>query len=347
MTGALQKKFDWKILLPIVIPVLIGIGLIIFDWARVREILQQADWQVIPAALLFVLGSNSLLSISYVSLARIIGIRMDGYQMGIIYFATNAMNRLVRSGGVAGFMTRYFMMKPSGVGLNDVLNSSFIHFLLSSLIMHVMVLPVVIVLLVTHPIPIGLFLFLVIFACLAVFTAFLIGSIIFSDPLRRRVARGGIWLGKKIIRRDFTGQIESFLSQANGATHSLKENQKDFSLVILMLVAEWLANVFVLFFCLRSFGTPLSFSGTAAIYSLATIASVISAIPGGIGIQEGVITSLAVVLGTSFEQAVLGALLFRVLQTFLPYLGSLVFYPRLLRKVNAAEVKPTDAGIDL
>jgi uncharacterized membrane protein YbhN (UPF0104 family) len=64
---------------------------------------------------------------------------------------------------------------------------------------------------------------------------------------------------------------------------------------------------------------------------VAMIAGFISALPGGIGIQEAMITGLAVLQGSSFAQAALAAILYRILQTFLPYLVSLGFYPYLLR----------------
>ena len=61
-------------------------------------------------------------------------------------------------------------------------------------------------------------------------------------------------------------------------------------------------------------------------------------------IQEAIITSLVVLQGGSFEQAVLSAILYRILQTFLPYLLSFAFYPRLLR-INQNAIKPTDVRI--
>jgi uncharacterized protein (TIRG00374 family) len=145
------------------------------------------------------------------------------------------------------------------------------------------------------------------------------------------VARLAVWLWKKLARRDLTVPVERYMRRAAWAVATLRHDWKAFSAVLLLFAAELAANVVVLGYCLKAFGPGLSFAGTTVIYMVAMIAGFISALPGGIGIQEAMITGLAVLQGSSFAQAALAAILYRILQTFLPYLVSLGFYPYLLR----------------
>jgi uncharacterized protein (TIRG00374 family) len=256
---------------------------------------------------------------------------MPRFELGATFFVTNVLNRLVSSGGVAGLSLRYLMMKPHGVTLNDVLNSSFIHFFLGSLVMLGMLPLVTVYVIATLPVSAATELDLI-FAAVAGAILFLgIVTILFNDRQRWKVARLAVWLGKKLARRDLTVPVERYMRRAAWAVATLRHDWKAFSAVMLLFAAELAANVVVLGYCLKAFGPGLSFAGTAVIYMVAMIAGFISALPGGIGVQEAMITSLAVLQGSSFAQAALAAILYRILQTILPYLVSLGFYPQLLK----------------
>ena len=256
---------------------------------------------------------------------------MPRFDLGAIFFVTNVLNRLVSSGGVAGLSLRYLMMKPHGVGLNDVLNSSFIHFLLGSLVMLGMLPLVTIYVVVTLPVSTATELDLI-FATVAGMILFLgIASVLFNERQRWRMARLAVWLGKKLARRDLTVPVERYTRRAAWAVASLRQDWKAFSVVMALFLAELAMNVTVLGYCMKAFDPGLSFASTTVIYVVAMVAGFISALPGGIGVQEAVITGLAVLQGASFQQAALAAILYRILQTFLPYLVSLGFYPQLLK----------------
>jgi uncharacterized protein (TIRG00374 family) len=65
----------------------------------------------------------------------------------------------------------------------------------------------------------------------------------------------------------------------------------------------------------------------------------LSFIPGGLGVQEASMAGIYALLGMSFAQAALVAILFRVVSDFIPFFISLPFYERLLQK--KVVIKPT------
>jgi uncharacterized protein (TIRG00374 family) len=257
----------------------------------------------------------------------------------LIFFVTNALNRLVMSGGVAGFSLRYMMMKPYRVGFNDVLNSSLIHFLLGSLIMLGMLPLVIVYILVTLPVPAVLFPVLVFLALVGALLGLGAAFMLFSERLRLRAGPLVARLVKKLIRRDITSSIDGYIQRTDTAIAALRHDPVSFSLVLLLFLGDWTANVVALNYCLDAFGPSLPFIGAATIYVIATTAGGITSLPGGIGIQEGMFTSLAVMYGSTLEQAALAAILYRILLTFSPYLISLLFYPHLL-KARATQIAP-------
>ncbi len=57
-------------------------------------------------------------------------------------------------------------------------------------------------------------------------------------------------------------------------------------------------------------------------------------VPGGFGVQEGSMAGIYALLGSRLEQALLAAILFRIMYYLVPYFLILPFYNGLLRKAN-------------
>ena len=105
-------------------------------------------------------------------------------------------------------------------------------------------------------------------------------------------------------------------------------------LILLIAIFDWISSVIVLYYCFTAFGVHLPIGAVAACFVIGIMAGVISALPGGIGVQEGSMTGIAMLMGVSFEQAILTAFLFRIVYYFIPYAVTPLFYWRLLRQAN-------------
>ncbi len=318
--------------------------LILFDRDAIFAILSKADWQFIPAALVFVAGSYLAISCVYVLLTRLMGIRMDGIKVAVICFVTTVMNRVVRSGGLSGFSLRYMMMKPFGVKLNDVLNSSFIHFLLGSLLMLGLLPIVLIYIMIFIPVPADTLPLLIVLAVMGVMLEIGIGLILFSEPLREKIIHMIVWLVRKLARKDISAQAGEYSRHAAAAVTVLKKSPPTFTIVMLLTMGELMFNVIVLGYCMKAFHLDLPFGNIFTLYIIGTLVGFISILPAGMGIQEGTITVLCMSQGISFEQSMLASILFRVLQTIIPFLVSIVFYPQFL-KSGVVEAESTNAII--
>jgi uncharacterized protein (TIRG00374 family) len=81
-------------------------------------------------------------------------------------------------------------------------------------------------------------------------------------------------------------------------------------------------------------GTAVKPAALVTGYVIGIMAGVVSMVPGGFGIQEGSMAGIYGLLGIGFEQAVLAAILFRILYYLVPYFLILPFYRRLVTRAK-------------
>lgn len=328
----LKPASSSRIVIPILAILLFGAGVIIFDGRQISQAISQADWQVIPAALFFTAISYLCVGYTYAILARMWGICMHPRDLTEIAFVTTSLNHVVRSGGVAGYSVRYLLMNQHGVKFNEVISSSLVHFYLTSLDMLLMM-PVALAYLLFNtttstPITVLLSAMTILLIIIAISSTLLV----FSDGLRIRCIQLITRTGKIILRRDLTFLFNDFNQHMSYGVRVLRSQAARTSLIMLLTFVDWTASVIVLSLCFDAFGPALKPGVVIVIFMIGIMAGVISALPGGIGIQEGSMTGIAMLFGATFEQAVLAALLFRVIYYFVPYGVSLPFYWHLLRR---------------
>jgi uncharacterized protein (TIRG00374 family) len=327
-----KSTFDRRSLWPILILVGLGAALILWDSRQVLFALRHADWTTLPGALLFTALSYFCVSYNYALLSRMQGIRMSVRDLAEICFATTVLNHVVRSGGVAGFTLRYLMMRRSQVSLEDVLSSSLLHYYLTSLDMLLM-LPIGLAYLLLNaavPAPIGLL--------LKIMTGFLLVlTVLFTLLVLSRGARAPVIarlrrLFGRFKRPALSDRLVVFDERLARAVAALSAHPGLAAYVILITMIDWLATVVVLWFCLDAFGESLSLTEAASVFVVSTVAGALSALPGGIVVQEASMTGMAMFFGATFAQGALASLLFRIVYYFIPYFVSLPVYWRHLRQ---------------
>ena len=337
-----------KTIWPILALLLLGAVVIALDGPQIRAVLKQADWRMLPPALLFTALSYLAVSYTYVIITQMLGIHMPSVVVGEICYVTTSLNHVVRSGGVAGYSLRILLMNPYGVEINDVLTSSLLHFYLTSLDMLLM-LPVGIAYVVfTTNLSTGMRMALGLMTMLILVIS--IGStlIVFYDALRTRLVEIILKSGKRILnfwhyyrptpqwisRINFAGQLRDFNQHMTYGSKILRRQAGKTSLILLITIVDWISSVIVLNFCFNAFGAYLSVGAVVACFVIGIMAGVISALPGGIGVQEGSMTAIAMLMGIQFEQAILAVFLFRIVYYFIPYAVTPLFYWRLLHNAN-------------
>jgi uncharacterized membrane protein YbhN (UPF0104 family) len=101
------------------------------------------------------------------------------------------------------------------------------------------------------------------------------------------------------------------------------------------VAGDWLACALALGACFAAFHTRMHFGILLTGLAIGATAGLISMLPGGLGVQEGTMSGVFVLLGAALEPALLASILFRAVYYLAPFACSLPFYVRILRQRRA------------
>jgi uncharacterized protein (TIRG00374 family) len=328
------------LLLLVATVVLLGGLLIIADWEAVLGVIATSRLEFVAPALAMAAISYVCISYSFAEVSRLMGIPIGRHRLAGIGFVSSVLNHLVQSGGVAGYGVRYALMQRERVPLNDVLAASILHFFLTSLVMQAIL-------------PLG-FLYLLSNATLSrpasvafsVATAVMIlifiaeTLLIFRPRTRHMLLRAIGWVAGRLLRKDLGRALENFDRTLGLGITGMRQAPKRATLIGGLIAVDWFGSAMALGFCFEALGTPIPPAVLLTGFVIGVMAGVLSALPAGIGVQDGSMAGVFTLLGVGFEEAVLAVLLFRGVFYLAPYFISLAFYWRLAPRSATPQQSP-------
>jgi uncharacterized protein (TIRG00374 family) len=333
-------KIDFKRWIPIlvVLVALIGLAVIVADWDLIWTTLLQARWEPLLFALAATLISYTCISFSFARVSRLLGVEMRTKDLAIVGFVSSVLNHLVLSGGAAGYSMRFMLMNRHGVSMREVVAISILHFLLTGLWM-VAMLPVGLAYLsanasLSRPTA----MLLVASALLVSLGTLLATGLAFWGRMRRRAIRLLVKVAHILVHRDIEEALARFDATMALGVRAMREDPTSMLIIASLIVIDWVFSATTLWFCFRAFDVTLSLGQLVSGFVIGTVAGVASLFPGGLGIQEMSMTGILALLGTALEQAVVAAVLYRVVYSIIPYLASLGFYKLVLRQEDKSQI---------
>jgi uncharacterized protein (TIRG00374 family) len=306
-------------------------GVVIFtDGNEILRVLREASWERIPFAVAFMFLSYLLTSYSFARVNRILGIPINTRSLTQIGFTTTALNHLLTTGGLAGYSLRYLLMRRHGVRMKDVLTTSVLHFYLTSLIMLGMLPAGLIYLAINSPVRLETSILLAMITLSAIILFSLATGLVFKPGLRKPILNFISKVSRSVLKRDIDSQLNQFDTSFTHGVRELRKQPQKMTWIIGMIFGDWLSSAIVLWFCFDAIGPPVHSGDLMAGFVIGVVSGVMSMIPGGLGIQEGSMAGIFSLLGTSFEQAILASILFRMVYYIFPYLISLAITGKLL-----------------
>ncbi|MDD5093514.1 MAG: flippase-like domain-containing protein [Dehalococcoidia bacterium] len=313
----------------LIVLILVGVTIAVFDWREVERSIDQANWKLMPLAITFTVFSYAFLSYSFVVVNRIFGILMDRRDLFEIGFVSMAMSRLVPA--IGGYSVRLLLMNRRGIAVADIVAASVFHTYFNNLVV-VSLLPMgLFYLLVSHPLTQGEAVGLALAAVLLVLAIILATILVFGRSTRVVVLRVLNRVGMLLTRRRIGSHLRAFDTTLNYGVAKIRKRPRLIILLVAQIAGNWLAAVAVLGFCFYALGVSIGYGVLLTGFAVGITAGTLSMIPGGLGVQEGSMAGIYALLGVSFEQALMASILFRVVYYFIPFFISLGFYPRLLR----------------
>lgn len=307
------------------------------DGRRLLEVASGLSGIRLLLPILATLLSYLVMALSYEWIAAAAGTPIGLRSMLRITFVSNTVNYIVSTGGLSGFAVRMFFFRQSGIPTGRAVTISFAQGLITNLSLNLFLLLGFYFLLTDENLGLAalasatallaLFLFLTI-ACL----------VLLVRPMLRR--RALLWASETVHRlgrrwlpaRHAPRRTRLWRLQRN-IDHGLAfllMHRRRMLLPSAAILLDWFVTIGVLWGCFWAIGVKLPFALAAIGFAIGILTSMVSLVPGGIGIMEGSMTLVFVGLGLDHESTVVAVLLFRLIYYGVPFLVSLAFFRGML-----------------
>ena len=315
--------------------ILVG-GIIIFlDRNQVRQLAVKADWNYLFIAMGFVAVSYLLESISTVVMLKVFGVEVDNSYLLRLGFVSNVLSNLIAL--PASMALRLLVLNRRGVTQSQNVGSSLLLSYFKNLVFLTLIPLSLIYIIFTYPLVFGGVTIMILIIVILVVAIAIATIITFSKRIRSFVLSisGKVW--HLITRKNIDIPLRNFEDAVTQGIDVLKQNPKFGLLLAVSVIGDVAAMIAGLFFCFKALMVPVHLGVLITGFNFGITLTVISFIPGDIGVQEASIAGILAIFGVPFSQGVFGAILFRVLYYFVPFVFSLGFYWSLLRETRAKQ----------
>jgi uncharacterized protein (TIRG00374 family) len=329
--GAAAYRRRWVVLAALAGAVILA-GLIVrADVAAIAVVLRQIHPTLLLLPALATLGSYVTMARSYQGIAEAAGRSISFKDMFRITLVANTANYLLSTGGLSGFALRFYLFTRRGIPAGSAVLISLVQTILTNLVLLLFVIAGFALLLTSHAL-VGKELVAAAALLLAFSVVVLATAVAMVRPgLRRRLLTSGTrlveWGADRFgpARRPSRASVRHFEHTLDAGFTFLLERPRAMVMPTVYIVLDWVFTLLVLQTAFIAIGYPIPASYVIAGFAIGMFLSIVSLIPGGLGILDGSMAAVFASLGVPLERAVVAILIFRVAYYALPLLASLLF----------------------
>jgi uncharacterized protein (TIRG00374 family) len=335
----------------------VGIGLLVLlVWLSDMPKLLRTAAAIRPLAfalpVLLTILSYAAMSRSYQGIADAAGCRLSFRAWLRITFVSNTVNYMVTTAGLSGFAVRMFLLSQRGVTSGRAVLISMVQTFLTNFTLLLFILIGFTSLLVRHSLPPPAL--AAASAAVALFASILAYAVLlmYNRRLRRRllffIADAGHRILRRLVPRWTPGRVRLWRFQ-----HNLNEGlefllaRKDQMLgPAAWIMVDWVLTIAILWAAFRAVNYPIPPGLVVVGFAVGIVLSLISFVPGGLGVMEGSMTAVFASLGVPLVNALLAVVIFRVAYFVLPLLLSVFFFHGVLRQAARVAMRPRASEFD-
>lgn len=309
---------------------------VLSDTRKLWEIASTIDVWRLSIPLGCALASYLFMALSYQGIARAAGSEVAFWEMLKITFVANTVNYVVSTGGLSGFAVRlYFFIRlkiPPGTAVIISLVQTFV----TNLILLLFVVAGFTYLLTAHTLhgyALGTIAVLLFFFVLASVLAMVL---LLHRALRRRtffvMAEAVHWFTHRFLPRHKLGRVRiwRFQRNLNRGIDFVLARKGHMVVPTVWIVVDWIATLLILWGGFVAVHYPIPLSFVVVGFAVGIILSLVSFVPGGLGVMEGSMAAIFASLSVPFETAVVAVLIFRVAYYIFPMIISVFFFRGML-----------------
>jgi glycosyltransferase 2 family protein len=319
----------------------VGLALLVllFSLSDTRKLWQTAsalDPRLLCLPCACAMASYLVMARSYQGIARAAGSDVPFWEMLKITFVANTVNYIVSTGGLSGFAVRLFFFLRLSIPSGTAVTISLVQTFITNVVLLFFVVIGFAYLLSAHDLrgyALGTTAILLFFFILASAVAMLL---LFHRGLRRRtlflMAETVHWFMHRFFPRHKPGRVRiwRFQRNLNRGIEFLLARKRQMLMPVFWIIADWIFTLLILYGAFITVGYPIPMTFVVVGFAVGIILSLVSFVPGGLGVMEGSMAAIFASLEVPFETAVVAVLIFRFAYYVLPTIISVFFFRGML-----------------
>jgi len=326
---------SWALVLGIAALVLL---FVFSDAGKLWEAASTVNPILLAIPLLCAAASYLVMALSYQGIAHGAGAVVPFWEMFKITLVANTVNYLVSTGGLSGFAVRMYFFIRCGVRSSTAVTISLVQTLITNTVLMLFV-------------GVGFaYLFqagnlqgmaltaagVVLAVALALVVAVVV--LLLNRPLRRRtlfvLAEAANWLLHRLLpsRKPTRVRIWRFQRNLNQGIDLIMTRKRLMLLPTLWIFIDWAVTLMILWGAFVAVNYPIPLSWVIVGFAVGIVLSMISLVPGGLGVMEGSMATVFAGLSVPFETAVVAVLIYRLAYYVMPMITSLFFFRGMLQQ---------------
>jgi uncharacterized protein (TIRG00374 family) len=341
-----KQRLLTRPLVKILIAILIGVGLLIgiFDIRKILTAVQKIEPLFLFLAFFSTVFSYLFIGLSLRRLLTLIGERLSFQDIFAISWVSTSLNYLISTGGVGGLTMRVFLLRKKNITFSETFLVSFVHTLLLNGVLIGFVTFGFGYLLTSRGLRFYQYLTSGTVLAVALILSFLAtGSVVnkafrerFIDFFYRLINRISFRLRKKLVFKK--SLLNEFKEDFHRGISLMLTRKRGMIVPTLYVFLDWFCCLLTLYFSFVTIGYRISPGVLVVGFALGIFVSLISVVPGALGIMEGSMAAIYYSLAVPLEIAILAVLLYRFVYYVFPFLTSAVFYYPLFKEAKAIRI---------
>ena len=313
--------------------VVVGVLIVALDWREVKQLSGSADWRFLILAVGFAAASYLCASASLVVMLRAFHVRLNRKYLLRVGMVSNVLENLIAH--PVGLSLRLLALGRHGVSHSQTVGSSVLLAYFKNLVFYALVPVSLVYIIFSYPVAFGGVIALGIVIAVVTVAIIIATVVVFSARVRVLVLKALVRIWRLVTRRDVKQQLAEFELSLTQGIAELRGHSGVRMPVAGLILGDAAATIVALWFCFAALHVPVHIGVLIAGFTFGVTLTIISFIPGDLGVQEASMAGVFALFGVPFSHGVLVAILFRVVYYFLPFFFSLSLYWALLQESNA------------
>ena len=329
----------------IAVALLLGVAavILILDRKQLEALLQTSQWRYLWGALSCTAVSYAGGATTLVVMMRVFNIRLRKQHLWNMGAVSMAMGNLL--GPPTDTSLRLLFLGRHGVKNSETVAASLLMQYFKNLFYYSLIPVSLVWITVSHPLPaFGTATIILVVVALSALLA-VATTIAFSSWARSHVLRLIARVWRFVTHRDIRRHLEKFNDTLKLGTTSLMRRKRQLLPLLITISLDTLNVIAALWFCFAALGITISAGVLLAGFNFGVTLAIFAFIPGRMGVQEATMAGVFALFGVPFSQAVIVAMLFRVVYYVVPFIVTLPLYWALAREKVRYEETPGAAAI--